>query len=606
MPRGLAGFAATVLAAALATGAAGCCLSTGPQGRSDGAATSGTTTGAQCPTGDIGVNGTCVPIGHACGSETVWVGDTCVTQDCEYDGFLPCQTADGGLGQCVSGGCYDVNSDPENCGSYRNVCPPPRICMYGQCLLGDGGLAGCTAPYVLVGDYLCALPSCPAGSDNQRCTNVESFCCGGRCSSSDIDDCGSCGLRCSAGAACENDGEIDTCVPVVPSCADAGLEASCQLADGSLGFCCGTGCTDVSSDPLNCGNCGQLCPTAATCANGRCSLECQNDQDCSSGTSCVVEQGGTICLRSACDGQPAEDYCAAGDAGLGVCCGGECIPANSTCNSCQVCGPGQLCASFGCTPYVDCATEQPAAIDDNFDWTCLTDAGALGSCCGSTCLDLSDGGRCTAPSRCSPSPQPLGGCLLGQSVYGACCGDACVDLEQDPNNCGSCGNVCASGVCAFYQRGDLAPCLPSGSASDCLVGCPDWATCTQGLCVLTVCPGGEIFPFTPCRAEDDTIGFCCDVGICAHPLDDPQNCGFCGNACAPGQACVNGSCAGFPGCGLGHMFWFCGDAGDENQICCPGSGCINLLADSSNCGYCGGVCRPGNTCSDGGCVNLSP
>jgi len=193
MPRGLAGFAATVFAAALTTAPAGCCLSTGIQGRSNaGTPSGGTTSGTECPTGDIRVNGVCVPIGHACGSETVWVGDTCVTQDCAYYFGLPCETADGGLGSCVSGGCYDIRSDPENCGSYRNVCPPPRICMYGQCLLGDGGLAGCTAPYVLVGDYLCALPSCPAGSDNQRCTNVESFCCGGRCSSSDIDDCGSC------------------------------------------------------------------------------------------------------------------------------------------------------------------------------------------------------------------------------------------------------------------------------------------------------------------------------------------------------------------------------------------------------------------------------
>ncbi len=610
MPRGLGGFAAAVLAAALVTELAGCCLSTGIQDRSDAGTTSGgTTTAAQCPTGDIRVNGTCVSVGNACGAETAWVGDTCVTQDCAHDGILPCQTADGGLGRCVSGGCYDVDSDPENCGSYEYVCPPASTCVRGLCLLGDGGLAGCTAPYVLVDDYFCVLPSCPAGSDNQRCTNAESFCCGGRCSSSDIDDCSACGFSCSAGATCENDGDIDICVPVVPSCADAGFGARCQLADGSLGFCCANGCTDVLSDPLNCANCAQLCPTGASCTTGQCSLECQNDRDCSSGTGCVIEQGWTICLRSACDDQPAEAYCAAGDGGLGYCCSGGCIPIDSTCGSCEVCGPGQFCASFGCTPYVDCATEQPSTIGQVQDWLCLTDAGAPGRCCGSGCVDFDAG--CTAASRCSSSPQPFGGggCLLGQNVYGACCGDACVDLEQDPSNCGQCGNVCASGVCVFYQRGDLLPCLPSGSGTDCLVSCPEWASCLQGLCVFTACPGGEVFPFTPCQAENGTIGFCCDVGVCAHPLDDPQNCGFCGNACAPGQACVNGSCTGFPGCGLGHMFWFCGDAGDENQICCPGSGCSNLLADSSNCGYCGNVCLSGHTCSDGGCVvatNLSP
>ena len=27
------------------------------------------------------------------------------------------------------------------------------------------------------------------------------------------------------------------------------------------------------------------------------------------------------------------------------------------------------------------------------------------------------------------------------------CGDSCVDLSSDPDNCGSCGHVCASGLC---------------------------------------------------------------------------------------------------------------------------------------------------------------
>jgi hypothetical protein len=193
--------------------------------------------------------------------------------------------------------------------------------------------------------------------------------------------------------------------------------------------------------------------------------------------------------------------------------------------------------------------------------------------------------------------------LLGEGAYGACCGDACIDLGQDPNNCGQCGNVCASGVCAFNQ---LGACLPTGSEGDCLMSCGGWPfICFEGSCVRTDCPPVGGIPLPVCRAENGTIGFCCDTGACAHPLDDPQNCGSCGNVCPSGQSCVNGSCTGFPGCGLGHMFWFCGDAGDENHVCCPAAGCTDLVADSSNCGGCGNVCPPALVCVDGVCGSQS-
>jgi hypothetical protein len=51
------------------------------------------------------------------------------------------------------------------------------------------------------------------------------------------------------------------------------------------------------------------------------------------------------------------------------------------------------------------------------------------------------------------------------------------------------------------------------------------------------------------------------------------------------------------------MLWFCGDAGDENHVCCPGAGCTDLLTDSSNCDACGNVCPAALACVDGVCTS---
>jgi hypothetical protein len=45
-----------------------------------------------------------------------------------------------------------------------------------------------------------------------------------------------------------------------------------------------------------------------------------------------------------------------------------------------------------------------------------------------------------------------------------------------------------------------------------------------------------------CRAGRER---CCD-GVCTAVLDDPANCGACGNACPDGKACVGGRCLRCP------------------------------------------------------------
>ena len=64
---------------------------------------------------------------------------------------------------------------------------------------------------------------------------------------------------------------------------------------------------------------------------------------------------------------------------------------------------------------------------------------------------------------------------------------------------------------------------------------------------------------------------------------DLANCGSCGNACATGQSCTNGTCA----CPTG-------------QILCRGA-CTAVQTDSLNCGMCNLSCPSGEVCISGTC-----
>src|SRR5204863_1842215 len=54
---------------------------------------------------------------------------------------------------------------------------------------------------------------------------------------------------------------------------------------------------------------------------------------------------------------------------------------------------------------------------------------------------------CAAPSNASPT---CGGgqCGFVCNTSLANCGGTCVDPNSDPNNCGTCGNQCDSGICS--------------------------------------------------------------------------------------------------------------------------------------------------------------
>ncbi|MDD5141834.1 hypothetical protein [Methanoregula sp.] len=73
---------------------------------------------------------------------------------------------------------------------------------------------------------------------------------------------------------------------------------------------------------------------------------------------------------------------------------------------------------------------------------------------------------------------------------------------------------------------------------------------------------------------------------CTDTLTDSSNCGYCGNACTRGLACINGHC--LLDCPAG-------------KTACV-EGCFNLQTDPDHCGICTNNCPAGLVCSKGQCA----
>jgi hypothetical protein len=171
-------------------------------------------------------------------------------------------------------------------------------------------------------------------------------------------------------------------------------------------------------------------------------------------------------------------------------CGGSVVTLQVADVSCQA-----QCRVDASELYLDCRVGRHCATS-----TCVHECGVardsfLGQCL-QRCTD--EGGGCS---------RPLINC------YGAC-----VNTSTDPKNCGVCGRVCTTGICA------------------------------NGACG---CPAG----LSSCG------------GSCVNVSTDPLNCGSCGTSCGAGMVCCNGVCA--PCCdynGAGGVNAACTDG---TTICCP-------------------------------------
>ncbi len=366
-----------------------------------------------------------------------------------------------------------------------------------------------------------------------------------------------------------NDLAVDATTDVCP---DALADGNCLTCTPGQRVCDGAcvsptdpayGCADPSCTPCAFANATAQCGDAGRCTMGACEVgytDCNHDpsdgcetatgsdtHNCGAcGAVCAVSNATPTCVTGAC----AVGACASGfgdcdhmasngcetpitadDANCGA-CGNHCMLAGASSH----CVAG-ACAVVACTaPYADCN----GTAADGCEVNLMTDAGNC-AMCGHACAVANGTAACTtgacAVASCNTN---FGDCDMNPA-------NGCeADLRTSSAHCGACATACtyanAMGVCAM-------------------------ASCSMGACMAG---------YADCDMNP-TNG--CEI----HTAVDVNNCGVCGNACAPPNArpgCAGGACT--------------------VAACNPGSAdCDHLAADGcevdtndlvTDCGACGHHC----------------
>lgn len=182
----------------------------------------------------------CGVCGHACAA-----GQHCI------DGFCGCFPPKVDCG----GKCVDTRSDDSNCKTCGTVCQnPPVVCspMPAHTKYGCSG-SEC-------GQLVCAYRFGDCNAD------LADGCASNGCETAldTVENCGGCGVKCGPQQECKVQNSRLECVD---TCAKAGLTK------------CGDQCRDLLTDILNCGACGHGClgtreHEAPVCKKGLCENEC--------------------------------------------------------------------------------------------------------------------------------------------------------------------------------------------------------------------------------------------------------------------------------------------------------------------------------------------
>jgi hypothetical protein len=165
-----------------------------------------------------------------------------------------------GNGNCCSNNCVDNVCVGDPCEGVS--CGPCETCSAGQCVA------------------LCEAPETCCVNGNPFCTDLDS----------DPGNCGACFNQCGPCEVCDQGQCVFACDPCETCNASGQCESTCKANE----TCCVNGnpfCTDLKTDPGNCGVCFNQCdPDCEYCADGYCletgvccqekGEECEWDEDC--------------------------------------------------------------------------------------------------------------------------------------------------------------------------------------------------------------------------------------------------------------------------------------------------------------------------------------
>ncbi len=398
---------------------------------------------------------------------------------------------------------------------------------------------------------------------------------------------------------------------------------------------CPSGCVDTTSDHDNCGSCGTACGATQVCNSGVCGcpLNAAQDAGTDAGPATLWTQCGSQCVDElssntncgVCYNVCAPKRCISGQCG--------CLSTDVTCGTDGACfDPLTNSAHCGDLSTTDQATICANACSTNYDCIqgkCVLSCAnhGLTDCGTGTCIDTTkDVNNCGGCSTVCPNQAAItcinSACVCGASIATRC-GDLCVDITSDNRYCGNCSTACpASYSCQSSTCACLSPSIEcsgtcydptsdSNHCGDCNTVCGTNFRCVASACVC-----------------NPNLNLC--AGVCVNYQTDPANCGGCGAACGAGQSCTAGSCqcaAGFDLCGA-SCFNFqtdathcgncttscsasqscisgackCGNGPTGNALTACGQACVDAQNDATNCGGCGTMCTPKQMCQGGKCI----
>jgi hypothetical protein len=180
--------------------------------------------------------------------------------------------------------CVVLSSSPYNCGTCGNACPAvsnanptcvSSVCGFecitgytncaGSCLNLQSDVNNCGACGQVCANRANSSPSCASGLCGVNCSYGYANCngsAGDGCevnTSSDIYNCGACGMACSSSPHSS------------PTCSLGTCGFTCSAGYGNCDMNPGNGCeTYTNADNNNCGSCGTVCTMGKSCVNGSC------------------------------------------------------------------------------------------------------------------------------------------------------------------------------------------------------------------------------------------------------------------------------------------------------------------------------------------------